>query len=116
MVLNKNKIIIKGDMKMLKISNPVEEIREVLPQLKDIKNTYKNVKIISYQAWDNRVKTIETKNLNKYKRSLSWSGIQAYFNDCIICVHSDSKVIEINQDKYKIIRDYMMSDEFNLNR
>mgnify|MGYP000850962079 FL=1 len=80
---------------MLKISNPVEEIREALPQLKDIKDTYNNVKVISYQAWDNRIKTIETKNLKNYKRSLTWCSLQSYFHDCIICIHSSDKAVKI---------------------
>ena len=100
---------------MLKISNPIEKIKKALPHLKDIKNSYNNVKIISYQAWDNRLKTIETKNLNKYKKSLTWSSLQLYFNDCIICIHSSDKAIEINQDKYKLIKNYIMSDKFNSN-
>lgn len=95
----------------MSISNPTMEIKKALPQLEEISN-YNNMLCVSYAGWDSRMKAIETKNLKKYRRSLSWSSLSSYFNPCIIC-YNNGNAIEINQAKYKVIRNYLLSDEFN---
>jgi len=94
------------------IINPIEEINKAIPELSTIPD-YDNCKIISYVGWDNRMKTIETKNLKKYHKTSTWISMLSYFNPCIVCVYEDLKTIEINVAKYKLIRKYMMSEEFN---
>ncbi len=96
----------------MKILDPVQEIKDNLPELENISD-YGNSKTISYQMWDNRMKTIETKNLNKYGRSTSWGSLQHWFNPCVICYNSSYNTVTFNQEKYKLIRKYVMSEEFN---
>ena len=98
----------------MKIIDPIEEIEKAIPELDQISD-YNNRKFISYQSWDNRMKTIVTKNLNKYGRSLSFSSLGNYFNTCMICIHSSDKTIEFNEAKYKLIRQHVMTEEFVLN-
>lgn len=97
---------------MLKIINPIEEVKKVIPKLDSISD-YGNIKTISYNNWDNRMKTIETKNLKKYGRSLSWSSLSSYFHCCIIETNIDYQTINFNEAKYKLIREYVISEEFN---
>lgn len=103
---------------MLKIINPTEEIKKVIPELEEIGN-YGHTKTIAYTAWDNRLKTMETKNLNKYGRSISWCSLESYFNPCMLGTikhykyNSPYKTITINEPKYQLIRKYVMSEEFN---
>ena len=96
------------------IKNPVGDIKKVIPELEQIKN-YNNTKTISQQAWENRIKTIATKNLKKFGKSLWWGSLHTYFLPCIQCSHSDNKTITINEEKYKLIRKYVMTEEFVLN-
>jgi len=96
---------------MLTIRNPIEDVENAIPQLGTISD-YENRKYINFQAWDNRIKTIVTKNIKKYGQSITESGIEGYFNPCIICVYSDDKLIEINEEKYKLIRCYVTSEKF----
>lgn len=65
-----------------------------------------------------RLKTISTSNLKKYGRSLSEVSLFNYFNDCIICVHNDLNgvLFEIDQIKYKKIREHVKSKEFNCDK
>lgn len=98
---------------MLIIKDPIKIIEDAIPELQAIGN-YGNTKTISYNLWDNRMKSIETKNLNKYKRSLSWVGLASYFKPCIIEYNGSYNTIKFNEAKYKLIRKYVMSDEFNI--
>lgn len=94
----------------MRINNPIEEIKKALPELGEING---NIKVISLENWDNRIKTIQTKIRNKYKR---YSGLPTYgqhLNPCII-EYADYGVVKIDEDKYKLIRKYILSDEFNL--
>ena len=68
--------------------------------------------LVSVKNFDNRMKTIVTKTLKKYKTSLTWASLNRYFNDCILCIYGDD-LLEINEDKYKEIRKYVMSEEFH---
>ena len=96
------------------ISNPIEEIKKALPELENING---NIKTISIENWNNRIKTIQTKIKNKYKKYSGLPTYQTYLNPCIIeyedtftgCVN-----VKIDEAKYKLIRKYLLSDEFNL--
>ena len=68
--------------------------------------------LVSIKNFDNRMKTIVTKTLKKHKASLTWASLSRYFYDCILCIHGDD-LLEINEDKYKEIRKYVMSEEFH---
>jgi len=87
-------------------------ITEQIPEIQSI-GDWGNTKTISYKQWDNRMKSIETKNLNKYRRSLSWVSLMHYFNTCIIETNSSYKTIKFNEEKYKLIRKYVMGEKFN---
>ena len=96
----------------MKVCHPIEEINAALPELEHIGNLGNSL-YLSYQNFDNRIKSIVTKNMNKYHHSLTFSGIEAYLQPCVLCTY-DGETIEINKEKYKLIRKYLMSDEFNL--
>ena len=93
------------------IINPVKEIEENIPELSEIKDTSLNREFVSYKNFHSRLKTISTKNLQKYKQAATSTSLNSYFNPCIITIHSDDELIEINKDKYKLIRQYVMSEE-----
>ncbi len=93
--------------------NPIEEITNELPQLAEIKDTDSNREFVPFQNWDNRLKSISTKNLHKYKSAVTEASLESYFRPCIICIHSDYKLIEINKEKYKLIRKHVMSEKYH---
>jgi len=95
------------------IINPMEEIKNELPDLSEIKDTDTNREFVPYQNWNNRLKNISTKNLHKYKNAVTGTCLEPYFRPCIICIHSDDKLIEINKEKYKIIRKHVMSEKYH---
>ena len=97
---------------MYLIVNPIEKIKKTIPEFKTTDH-YNEIKTISNQSWHNRMKTIETKNLNKYKKSLTFSSLERYFNPCIICLNSSDNTITFNMRKYKLIKEHIMSEEFN---
>lgn len=99
---------------MKEICNPIEEVRTNIPELADIEDNEQNCKRVSYENWDNRLKTISTKNLRKYKSAVTISGLEVYFQPCIVCVHPDDREIEINLEKYRLIRRYVMSEEHHV--
>lgn len=68
---------------------------------------------LTNQQFQNRMKTISTKNLQKYGRSLTAISLHHHFRDCILCVH-DGAVLEIDENKYKEIRALVMTEEFCL--
>lgn len=92
------------------MNNPIEEILNDIPELKTIKDEDSNREFVSYKNWDNRLKSIATKNLRKYKSAVTAASLEDYFNPCIICIYSD-ETIEINREKYTLIRKYVMSEE-----
>jgi hypothetical protein len=93
------------------IISSIEEIEKAIPQLKEI-GDYGNTKYLSSRSWENRMKSIETKNLNKYHTSTAWVSLFMYFHPCVI-EHYGEDTIVINEEKYKLIRKYVMSEEFN---
>jgi len=96
--------------------NPIGEIKKALPELEDIKGSIKTVTI---ENWKNRIKTIQTKIQNKYKKNLGQTIYQFYLNPCIIEYEktlSGYGIVKFDEEKYKLIRKYLLSDEFNLGR
>jgi len=77
-----------------------------------------NMKVVYWtkQQFNNRMKTIETKNLKKHRRSRAWFSLISNFNECILCIHVEDSgnIMEIDEDKYKEIRAFVMSEEFCL--
>ena len=96
------------------IKNPVEEIIKAIPQLSE-PSRQKDLVYLSRQNWHNRLKTIETKNLKKYRRSKTASSMSSYFHPCIIEFRDEDTVV-IDSKKYKLIRDHLMSEKFNLKK
>lgn len=97
----------------MKVANPIEEINKAIPELESIASE-SNIEYVSYRNWGRRLKAIETENLKKYKRSTAVVSMGLYFMPCIIELQSDNKIMVINKDKYKLIRQYMLSEEYNL--
>jgi hypothetical protein len=95
----------------MNIINPIEEIKTAIPQLDEITDRNNSI-FVTNQEWNNRIKTIATKNYKKYNSGKYWISLMIYFNPCVICVH-DGKLREINKEKYLLIRKYLMSEEFN---
>lgn len=95
------------------IRNPIEEIKKAIPQLAEIPNNPNNLEYVSYSNFDSRLKRIETANLKKYRKSITWCSLGSYFNPCILEAETDNKIIVINKKKYKLITDYLKSDAFN---
>lgn len=94
------------------IRDPIEEIKQAIPQLNE-PSRYNNLIYLSNQNWHNRLKSIETKNLKKYKRSSTATSMSIYFNPCIM-ESRDGDTVVIDEEKYKLIRNYLMSEQFNL--
>jgi|GEM_PF-2638438 len=67
---------------------------------------------LTNQQFENRLKTIATKNLKKYGRTPTATSLSNfYFQECIICVHEsdgDNCLLEIDKNKYKEIRTHVM--------
>lgn len=59
---------------------------------------------VRYELYDNRMKTIETKNLKKTGESLTWVSLLSYFHCCILENYPDERILIINRDKYNEIR------------
>lgn len=65
------------------------------------------------QQWDNRMKTIATKRLKKFRRALTATSMGHYFNDAIIEIQSsrsDSSVLVVNPERYKELRVLFMNN------
>lgn len=98
----------------MSIRNPIEEIRKALPELE---NTNGNIKTISIDNWDSRIKRIQTQIRKKYKRYSGLPTYQAYLNPCVVeyeNTFTGCGIVKIDEAKYKLIRKYLLSDEFNL--
>ena len=70
---------------------------------------------LSQQQWNNRIKSIETKNLREYHTTPSWLTIARAFNDCIIeyqIGNNGLSTIVIDEQKYKMQRKICLSEEF----
>jgi len=94
------------------IVNPIKEVLENIPELSEIKDTSLNKEFVSNKNWYNKLKIISTKNLKKYRQAATATSLNNYFNPCIICIHDD-KTLEINREKYTLIRDYVMSEKYH---
>ena len=92
--------------------NLYDEINKALPELANIRDTPSNREFITRQGWNSRIKGIATRNLKKYHKGLSWVSLLMYFNPCIVSYH-DSDLIEFNKDKYKLIRQWVTTEQFN---
>ncbi len=67
------------------------------------------MKTISIENFNNRMKSIETKNLKRYGTSLTWTSIANRFNDCIIA--TDENTITYDEERYKKIRAKMLEGD-----
>lgn len=92
----------------MKLSNPIQEVLNNIPEINNIKDTQDNIQILTISNWHKRLKTIQTKNLNKY--GTSTTNIEIYFNPCIVCIYDDG-TLEINTQKYKLIYKYVTSEK-----
>lgn len=70
---------------------------------------------LSQQQWSNRLKTIETKNLKKYHRTPYWLSIGHTLKGCIIEIQ-DGETLVVDEDKYKELRKFCMSEDYALGR
>jgi len=98
------------------MQNILNTLYHTLPRLKEIKNTAENTELIPSKNWDARIKSIFTSNLKKYGKTTTSAVLEIYFHPCIIATHlidNDMVLVEINREKYLLIRKYLMSEEFN---
>lgn len=98
------------------MQNILNTLYNALPRLKEIKDTAENTELIPNKNWDARVKSIFKSNLKKYGKATTPAGLEMYFHPCIITTHlagNDTVLVEINREKYLLIRKYLMSEEFN---
>ena len=70
---------------------------------------------LSAQQWNNRLKTIETKNLRKYHKTPYWLSIGRTLSPCII-EFQDGETRVIDAEKYKELRAFCLSEEYVLGR
>ena len=61
------------------------------------------LKIVNENWLWQRAKTLETKLLKKYGKSLSASSIDTRFCKCIVEIRNDERTIEINYNTYRQI-------------
>lgn len=61
------------------------------------------LKTISIKNFENRMKSLETRNIKKYGRSLTWCSLLNKFNKCIVEVEIDKNTITFDEEKYKEI-------------
>ncbi len=60
------------------------------------------MKEVSIKNFENRMKTLEIRNLKKYGHSLTWTSLLNKFNTCIIEIRE--KTIIFDEQKYKEIK------------
>ena len=63
---------------------------------------------LTFEQWDNRIKTIATKRLRKFRRALTATSMSHYFNKAIIEIQEG--VIVVNEAEYKRLRLLFMSN------
>ena len=70
-----------------------------------------NVLYLSDNQWDNRIKTIATKRLKKFRRALTATSMGRYFNVAIIEFREG--IVVVDESEYKRLRKLFMehSDE-----
>ena len=62
---------------------------------------------LTERQWDNRIKTIATKRLNKFRRALTATSMGRYFNlSCIVELQENRSgtIIVVDEEKYKEMR------------
>jgi len=62
---------------------------------------------LTERQWDNRLKTIATKRLNKFRRALTSTSMGHYFNlKCIVEFQDNlsGTIIVVDEEKYKEMR------------
>lgn len=67
------------------------------------------LKEISIKNFENRMKTLETKNTKKHGHSLTWCSLLNNFNKCIVEISEST--ITFDEEKYKAIRKEIMRGE-----
>jgi len=98
------------------IKSAVEIIRENIPELQDINFRSQNGrKWLSLTQWKARLRSIENKNIKLHGRTITASSMQSYFGECIY-EWEDGKYVLINEEAYKLIREFLTSEEFNKSR
>lgn len=96
------------------IINKNEVILNAIPELKTLDNSNNKIEYVSYNNFESRMKRIEKQNLKKYGKSLSFSSLQGYFNPSVLEVDSSNQLYVINKKAYKLIRDFVTSENFVL--
>jgi hypothetical protein len=98
---------------VVRLINPIEKIKEDIPELQTISNNPNNLEYVRNKNFDSRITRIQNHNLRKYKKSLSAVSMGIYFNPCIVEVQTDNDVVVVNKLKYKLIANYLKGLEFN---
>lgn len=96
------------------IINKNEVILNAIPELKTLDNSNNKIEYVSYNNFESRMKRIEKQNLKKYGKTLSFSSLQGYFNLSVLEVDSSNQLYVINKKAYKLIRDFVTSENFVL--
>ena len=75
-------------------------------------NDFDEVVYLTGKQWDNRMKTIATKRLHRFRRALTSTSMSHYFNDAIIELRSDppSEILVVNITRYKELRALWMNN------
>lgn len=67
---------------------------------------------LTEKQWDNRIKTIATKRLRKFREALTATSMGRYFNiSCIVELQENlgGTIIVVNEEKYKEMRVLFMN-------
>ena len=83
------------------------EIIALMPEAKE----YMNVKAVDKKWLWRRAKAIESECLKRHGHSLATISIEHYLNSCILDIHIDEDVVEIDYDCYKSAREKILSDQ-----
>lgn len=67
-------------------------------------------KIVADNWLDSRAKYIETKNLKRKRRSLTWISLLPLLQKCVIMYYPDTGCCEIDVEKYHEIRKELLND------
>jgi len=66
---------------------------------------------LTEKQWDNRIKTIATKRLRKFRKALTATSMGWYFNKAVVEIQSGSRdtVLVVNEVIYKELRALFMN-------
>lgn len=70
------------------------------------------MKTVSTQNWDNRAKTIETKNLKKWNKTPAWLSILREMGKSVISFDSCDGSVTFDESEYKKIREHCLSEKY----